>query len=121
MITDENLHWWWKSHPFPWRHADAIKRRAEYWNWLATMIHDARYPKQHEGENDVRLYRYEALVANPKAVLNSFLTSLGRPRIEEAPKLRNMNQDDRYPRLDDIRQAVRQLCPIAKTLGYRVP
>jgi len=114
-ISIDDLHPWWKKHPFPFTRPDQIGRRAEYWNFLASKIRDAEANKQ-----AFRAIRYEQIIHKTKPTLREFCTwrKLGDPI--GIPVLKSANDDNRYPYSDmhAIREAVDELCPARKHFGY---
>jgi len=116
-ITENDMHKWWEKHPFPFNRIDAIGRRAEYWNYLASTIYESICiaPK-----GTVRLFRYEDLVTDTIGELQKITKWFDMDDPIGAPKLKSANRDDRYPvRMGEIKKVVGRLCPIRDKFGYK--
>ena len=116
-IGDDNLHPWWVKNPFPFVRSDQIGRRAEYWNYLAEKIRDAELNMQPQM---FRVIKYENLVHHTEDTLQKFCIwrRLGNPI--GIPKIKSANDENRYPlsNAHEIREAIEDLCPARKNLGY---
>jgi hypothetical protein len=91
---------------------DPIRRRAEAWQACAERILERRAR--------LLVLRYEDLCGDPRAVVARIaeLFSLELPSRLETWVTAAKNDDQRYPDVDRIKEAVFELCPARRELGY---
>lgn len=91
---------------------DVVERRAEAWQHYAERIWDLRAR--------VQIVTYEELCARPAQTLAALCRYAGLSAPGTLPEIVRpaFNDDDRYPDLPRIRQAVRELCPARTHFGY---
>uniref|UniRef100_A0A6M3M5D9 Putative sulfotransferase domain contining protein n=1 Tax=viral metagenome TaxID=1070528 RepID=A0A6M3M5D9_9ZZZZ len=123
-VTDDDLDPWWQGHRPAWKTEGRLTRQAELWEMLAGEILEAQ--DKHGGpsrapraDQQVLLWRYEDLIADPNGFLRAFSAWWGLGQPEPVAGLENRNRVERFASdLEDIGRVVRLFCPSARRLGY---
>jgi hypothetical protein len=107
-VGDVHPHW----HRVRFTRQDVVERRAEAWQHYAARIWGLR--------DRVWIVDYEGLCARPDQTLAELCRWAELPAPGPLPDIvqSGYNDEERYPELDRIRAAVRELCPARTCFGY---
>ena len=108
-VTGNNMSLRWDHIPFTTE--DKIGRQAQIWQYYASLIWSLR--------DRIKIYTYEQMTSNTEWLLKDVCEYLGLNLPQESKPLENLNSESRYPNIAEIREAVKQYCPISREFGYQ--
>jgi SAM-dependent methyltransferase len=95
----------------PFTTEDKIGRQAQIWQYYASLIWSLR--------DRIKIYTYEQMTSNTEWLLKDVCEYLGLNLPQKSKPLENLNSESRYPNIAEIREAVKQYCPISREFGYQ--
>jgi glycosyltransferase involved in cell wall biosynthesis len=107
-VTDDDMHPRWSK--FKFTSSDKIERQAQIWNFYASLIWNLR--------DKIKLYTYELITSDPEWVINDVCDSLELEFPKYTLEMINQNIDARYPKIEEIKEAVKKYCPIKNVFAY---
>ena len=108
-VTGDNMSPRWTHIPFTTE--EKIGRQAQIWQFYARLIWSLR--------DRIKIYTYEQVTSNTEWVLKDVCEYLGLKIPQKTKPLDNLNSESRYPDIAEIREAVKQNCPISREFGYQ--
>ena len=96
---------------FPFKTHDRFNCQAEIWNHFAELML--------EHSKNVIFVKYESLTEVTSVAMDMLTSKLGLKGSVQMP-VRCMNDVNRYPHIEEIRQAVSRYAPAMKAFGYTV-
>jgi len=107
-VTDADMHPRWKG--FKFTSDDKIERQAQIWDFYGDLIWNIR--------DRIKIYTFESLTSDLDWILKDICEILGLESFANMPAVSNQNIDSKYPKIEQIKEAVRKYCPIKKVFGY---
>jgi len=107
-VTDADMHPRWKG--FDFESNDKIERQAQIWNFYADLIWKLR--------DRIKIYTYESLTSNLDFIIKDICGNLGLESLENMPEVNNQNIDSKYPKIEQIKEAVKKYCSTKEMFGY---
>lgn len=107
-VTDVDMHPRWKG--FKFESSDKIERQAQIWNFYADLIWKLR--------DRVKIYTYELLTSNLDLITKDIAGNLGLESFADTLVVNNQNIDSKYPKIEQIKKAVKKYCSIKEVFGY---
>ncbi|GAX59819.1 glycosyl transferase group 1 [Candidatus Scalindua japonica] len=96
----------------PFTTGEKIGRQAQIWEFYAEIIWSLR--------NRIKIYTYEQVISNTEWILKDVCEYLGLNVPVKIEPLESLNKVSRYPDIAEIREAVKQYCPISREFGYHL-
>jgi glycosyltransferase involved in cell wall biosynthesis/ubiquinone/menaquinone biosynthesis C-methylase UbiE len=108
-VTEDNMSLRWAHIPFTTE--EKIGRQAQIWQYYAGLIWSLR--------DRIKIYTYEQVTSNTEWVLKDVCEYLGLNIPQKTKPLENLNSESRYQNIAEIREAVKQYCPVSREFGYQ--
>jgi hypothetical protein len=107
-VSDEDMNPRWRKFAFD--SDDEVERRATIWQYYADRIAANR--------ETLTVIRYEDLCDRQDEIMRELCQLLGISEPREQRRLENLNREDRFTGLEQIRQVVSERCPARLGFGY---